>query len=146
MLTIVIIHLEQPVVTSKVIYPLVRNAQDCKEDVSNGHQYKNSKHLEHDEMQCKTEVTNTLRTEFPSLNYLQKYFKIQPQGVQRASKIHSGGLLGGQTEKNRFLQASRTPSRYGSASDTQLISKSVLEWFWPVLDTNFGVFFEVFVS
>ena len=33
-------------------------------------------------------------------------------------------------------------TRSGSASDTHLISKSVLEWFWAVLDTNFGVFFK----
>ena len=46
----------------KVIYPLIRDAQACKKDVANGYQYKNSQHLEHDEMQCKTEVTNTLRT------------------------------------------------------------------------------------
>ena len=46
----------------KVIYPLVRDAQACKKHISNGYQYKNSMHLEQDEMQCKTEVTNTLRT------------------------------------------------------------------------------------
>ena len=46
----------------RVIYPLVRDAPDCKKDVSNGYQYKTSTHLDHDEMQCETEVTNTLRT------------------------------------------------------------------------------------
>ena len=48
----------------KVVYPLVRDAQACKKDISNGYQYKKSKHLELDEMQCKTKVTNTLRTHF----------------------------------------------------------------------------------
>ena len=43
----------------KVIYPLAKDAQVCKKDVSTGHQYKNRKHLEHDRMQCETDVTNT---------------------------------------------------------------------------------------
>ena len=51
-------------VGKRVIYLLVKDAQDCKRDVANGYQYKNSLHLEHDEMQCKTEVTNTSRTQF----------------------------------------------------------------------------------
>ena len=33
-------------------------------------------------------------------------------------------------------------SRYGSVSNTQLISKSVLGWFWDVLDTNFWLFLK----
>ena len=36
-------------------------------------------------------------------------FKIQPHGVQMGSKIHSGGVLGGQAEKKTFFNASRTP-------------------------------------
>ena len=51
-------------VGKKVIYPLVRDAQDYKKDASNGYQYKTSRYLEHDEMHCKTEETNTPRTEF----------------------------------------------------------------------------------
>ena len=47
----------------KVIYPLSRDAQACKKDVSNGYQYKNWKHFKRDGMQCKTQVTNTNRTE-----------------------------------------------------------------------------------
>ena len=46
----------------RVIHPLVRDAPDCKKDVSNGYEYKSSTHLDHDEMQCETEVTNTRRT------------------------------------------------------------------------------------
>ena len=46
----------------KVIYPLVRGAEACKKDTSSGYQYRNSMHVELGEMQCKTEVTNTLRT------------------------------------------------------------------------------------
>ena len=53
-------------VGKKQLYPLVRDAPDCKKDVSNRYQYKNSKHLEHDERQCKTEVTNTVGTDFSS--------------------------------------------------------------------------------
>ena len=64
-------------------------------------------HLEFDEMQCKAEVTNTRRIALPRQNSLQKLFKIQPQGIQMASKIHSGGVLGGQAEKNTFFNASR---------------------------------------
>ena len=96
-------------VVKKIIYPLVRDAQGCKKDVSNGHQYENSKHLEYDEMQCKTEVTKTLRTGLSSQNGFQKLLKIQPQGIQMASKIHSGGVPGGQIEEKTFLKASRTP-------------------------------------
>ena len=50
----------------KVIYPLVKDAQDCKKDVSNGYQYENSKDLKQDELQCKTKEANTLRTELSS--------------------------------------------------------------------------------
>ena len=53
-------------VGKKVIYRLVKDAQDCKKDISNGYQYENSMHLEHDDIQCRTEVTNTLRTRFSS--------------------------------------------------------------------------------
>ena len=51
----------------RLIYPLVTEPQTAsKRDVSNEYQEQKSKHFEHDEMQCKTEVTNTLRTEFSS--------------------------------------------------------------------------------
>ena len=46
----------------KLIYASVKDAQDCKKDVSNGYQYKRSMHLKQHERQCKTEVTNTFRT------------------------------------------------------------------------------------
>ena len=46
-----------------------------------------------------------------------------------ASKIHSGGLLGGQAENNKFLKASRTPQgpSLGSYLGTQNRSKAVME-------------------
>ena len=50
----------------KLIYASVKDAQDCKKDVSNGYQYKRSMHWKHDERQCKTEVTNTLRIRLSS--------------------------------------------------------------------------------
>ena len=87
---------------------MVRDAQDCKKDVSNGYQYKRSMHLKHDEGHCKTEVTNTLRTGLASQNCFQKLVKIQPQGIQVASNIHSG-VLGGQAEEKMFFNDSRTP-------------------------------------
>ena len=89
-------------VGKKVIYPLVRDAQAWKKDVSNGYQYKYPMHLGNDEMQCKTEVTNTSRTKFSNQNYLQKLFKIQPQSVQMASNIHSGGLWEAKLKRRRF--------------------------------------------
>ena len=49
---------------SNLPYPLVRDAQDYKKDASNGYEFKKSQQLEHSEMRCKTEVTNTLRTNF----------------------------------------------------------------------------------
>ena len=64
-------------------------------------------HLEFDEKQCKAEVTNTRRIELSSSNCFQKLFKIQPQGLQMASKIHSGDVLGGQAEEKTFFNASR---------------------------------------
>ena len=80
-------------------------------------------------MQCKTDVTNTLWTECSSSNYLQESFKIQPQGVQMASKIHSGGLPGGQTEKKTLFKASRTPQGplLGHYLGAQNRSKAVME-------------------
>ena len=50
-------------VAKKVICLLVMDAQDYKKDASNGYQSKQSKRLQHDEVQCKTEETNTSRTE-----------------------------------------------------------------------------------
>ena len=46
-----------------------------------------------------------------------------------ASKIHSGGLLGGQAEKNMFLKASRTPQGppLGGYLGAQNLSKAVME-------------------
>ena len=68
----------------RVIYPLVRDAPDCKKDVSNGYQYKTSTHWDHDEMQCETEVTNTLRAQLVKL-------KIPPDIIQNpAPKIPNG--------------------------------------------------------
>ena len=70
----------------RVIYPSVRETADCKKDVSNEYRHKKSTHLEHDEMQCKTEVTNTLRTEFVKLkvvsNMLQNPDPRDPNGFQ----------------------------------------------------------------
>ena len=43
-----------------VIYLLVSDAQDCKKDVSNEYQYKDSKHLKQDELQRKTKEANKL--------------------------------------------------------------------------------------
>ena len=40
-----------------------------------------------------------------------------------------------------FGQPKSVPKRYGSDSETQLMSKSVLEWFWDVLDIKFEVIF-----
>ena len=51
-------------VGKKKIYPLVRDAQACKKDVSNEYQHENPKHSARDEMTCKTEVKKTLRTKF----------------------------------------------------------------------------------
>ena len=59
-------------VGKKLIYRLIKDAQDCQKDVSNGYQYENSTHLEHDDAQCKTEVTNARRTRFSNGNDLQK--------------------------------------------------------------------------
>ena len=53
-------------VGEKVIYPVVSDAQDCEKDVSSGYQHKNSRHLKQDAMQCKAQVTNTLRIKFSS--------------------------------------------------------------------------------
>ena len=80
-------------------------------------------------MQCKTEVTNTLGTQFSTQNYFAKWFKTQLQGVQIASKIHSKGLLRGQAEKNRFRKASRTPQGppLGGYLGAQNRSKAVME-------------------
>ena len=63
------------------------------------------------------------------LKLLQKLFKIQPQGVHMASKIYSGGLLGGQTEKNMFLKPSRTPQGppLGAYLEVQNRSKTLFE-------------------
>ena len=115
----------------RVICPLVKDAQDCQKDVSNGYQYENSTHLEHDDAQCKTEVTNARRTRFSNENDLQKWFKMMPQGVQMVSKIHSGGILGGKAEKNTFLKASRTPQGplLGGHLGGQNRSKAVMEAF-----------------
>ena len=46
-----------------------------------------------------------------------------------ASKIHAGGLLGGQAEKNTFLKASRTPQGplLGGYLGAQNRSKAVME-------------------
>ena len=46
-----------------------------------------------------------------------------------ASKIHSGGLLGGQAENNKFLKASRTPQAppLGGYLGGQNRSKAVME-------------------
>ena len=44
--------------------PVGQGCPSLPERCLEGYQYKNSMHLEHDEMQCKTEVTNTLRTKF----------------------------------------------------------------------------------
>ena len=75
-----------------------------------------------------------------------------------ASKIHFGGLLGGQAEKKMFLKASRTPqrpfweaiweaksfqTRPRSVYKTRVTSNSVLERFWNTLETDFKAFFEV---
>ena len=109
--------------------PVGQGCPSLPERCLEGYQYENLMHLEHDEMQCKTEVTNTLRTQISSLDYLQKLFKIQPQGVQMASKIHSGGLLGGQAEKNTFLKASRTPQGplLGGYLEPQNCSNAVMD-------------------
>ena len=72
-----------------------------------------------------------------------------------ASKIHSGGVLGGEAEKNTLFNASRTPqglllmshlgvqNRSKRVSKTPMTSKSVLQQFWDALETDFDVFFEV---
>ena len=44
--------------------PVGQGCQSLPERCLEGYQYKNSMHLEHDEMQCKTEMTNTLRPNF----------------------------------------------------------------------------------
>ena len=44
-----------------LVYPLVIDGQDCKEDVSNESQHKISKHLKQYEMQFKTKEIKTLR-------------------------------------------------------------------------------------
>ena len=64
-----------------------------------------------------------------ALTLVQKLFKIQAQGVQMASKTHAGGLLGGQAEKNTFLEASRTPQGppLGGYLGAKNHSKAVME-------------------
>ena len=116
-------------VLKKSNLPVGQGCPSLPERCLEGYQYKNSMHLEHDEMQCKTEVTNTLRTRLSSQKYFQKWFKMQPQGVQMASKIHSGSLLGSQAEKNRFRKASRTPQGppLGGYLGGQNRSKAVME-------------------
>ena len=59
------------------------------------------------------------------------------EGLEDASRTSFGRLFG----RPKSFQ-----SRYGSASNTQLMSKSVLTWFRDVLDTNFWVFFKAFAS
>ena len=44
--------------------PVGQGCPSLPERCLEGYQYENLMHLEHDEMQCKTEVTNTLRTKF----------------------------------------------------------------------------------
>ena len=51
-------------VLKKSNLPVGQGCSSLPERCLEGYQYKNSMHLEHDEMQCKTEVTNTFRTEF----------------------------------------------------------------------------------
>ena len=80
------------------------------------------------------------------LKLFQKLFKIQPQGVQMASKIHSGGLLGGQAKKRTFSKASRTPQAplLGGHLGIQNPSKPVPEafprrmWLRTVFWNGFG--------
>ena len=81
---------------------------------------------------------------------------MEPQGVQLASKIHSGGLPGGQVEKNTFLKASRTPQGLplGDYLGTQNRSKAVMEalptrnWyrreFWSGFETSWTPIFRWF--
>ena len=69
----------------KIIYALIRDAPDCKKDVSTGYQYKTSTHLDHDEMQCETEVTNTLRAQLVKL-------KIPPDIVQNPAPKSPNGV------------------------------------------------------
>ena len=59
------------------------------------------------------------------------------ESLEDASRSSFGRLCG---------SANSFQSRYGSASKTQLISKSVVEWFWDVFGTNLKTFFEAFVS
>ena len=108
---------------------MVSDAQDCEKDVSNGDQHKKSEHLKQDETRCKTEDTNKLRIELSSYNCFQKYFKIQPQGVQMASKTYSGGDLGGHAEEKPLFNASTTPQGplLGSHLGVENRAKRVLE-------------------
>ena len=78
-----------------------------------------------------------------------------------AWKIHSGNMLGGQSEEKPFLTASSTSQKSflgghmgthrsklfqtcsRSVSKTRITSRSVLERFWKPLETNFEAFFKV---
>ena len=63
-------------------------------------------------------------------------FNIQLQGVQMASKIHSGGFLGGQAEKELFFNASRTPqgpllgSHFGGENRSKLVPEAFSRCMW----------------
>ena len=80
-----------------------------------------------------------------------------------APKMKSGGFQRGRAERKRLLKAPGTPqdasrpsfrrpfgspepflTRQGSTAKKKLKSKSVLEGFWGVSDTDFECFFKVF--
>ena len=73
--------------------PVGQGCPSLPERCLEGYQYKNSMHLEHDEMQCKTEVTNTLRPNFEtriSLKIVQNPAPRGPNGLQNLFWKHPG--------------------------------------------------------
>ena len=73
--------------------PVGQGCPSLPERCLEGYQYKNSMHLEHDEMQCKTEVTNTLRPNFEakiSLKIVQNPAPRGPNGLQNPFWKHPG--------------------------------------------------------
>ena len=111
---------------------------------------------------CVKTRSKLLETEFGSGNGVQDWSKIQPQEVQVAPKMKSGGFQRGRAERKRLLKAPGTPqngsrpscrrpfgspepflTRQGSVAKKKLKSKSVLEGFRGVSETDFECFCKV---
>ena len=143
----------------KVIYPLVRDAQACKKDISNGYQCERFAPFEarwhtmqNRSDKHKMELIFTLKI-LPKMvqkpaprgpNGSQNPFWRPPRRPSEREDVFDGLEEASRTSFGRpFGSRKSFQTRPGSVSKTHVTSNTVLEWFWITSEADFEVNFEV---